>query len=216
MASNHLIPVIPFSSHLQSFPASGSFQMSQFFTSGGQSIGVSASASILPVNIQDWFPLGWTGCWRVMVESSDKMWSTGEGNGKLFQYSCLENPMNRRSNQSIQELNNLKILPYLLWCCKSCTRSRQPLTVTPSQGGVQAGEKQGQRSALLFLWSLNKTIYLISLTRRFKRYGFNPWVKKIPWRREWLPVFLPEESHGQRSLVATVHGAIAQPLSTVT
>ena len=45
---------------LQSFPASGSFQMSQFFTSGGQSIGVSASASVPPMNIQDWFPLGWT------------------------------------------------------------------------------------------------------------------------------------------------------------
>ena len=52
--------VIPFSSHLQSFPESGSFTMSQFFSSGGQSIGVSASASVLPMNIQDWFPLGWT------------------------------------------------------------------------------------------------------------------------------------------------------------
>ena len=48
----------PFSSHLQSFPASGSFQMSQFFTSGGQSVRVSASASVLPMSIQDWFPLG--------------------------------------------------------------------------------------------------------------------------------------------------------------
>ena len=53
--------VIPFSFHLPSFPASGSFPMSQFFASGGQSIGVSASASVLPMNIQDWFPLGWTG-----------------------------------------------------------------------------------------------------------------------------------------------------------
>ena len=52
--------VVPFSSCLQSFPASGSFPMSQFFTSGGQSIGVSASASVLPMNIQDWLPLGWT------------------------------------------------------------------------------------------------------------------------------------------------------------
>ena len=52
--------IIPFSSCLQSFPASGSFQMSQLFTSGGQSIGVSASASLLPMNIQDWFSLGWT------------------------------------------------------------------------------------------------------------------------------------------------------------
>ena len=53
--------VIPFSCHLQSFLASGSFQMSQFFASGGQSIGVLASASILPMNIQEWFPLGLTG-----------------------------------------------------------------------------------------------------------------------------------------------------------
>ena len=53
--------VIPFSSRLQSFPVSRSFQMSQFFASGGQSIGVLASASVLPMNIQDWFPLGWTG-----------------------------------------------------------------------------------------------------------------------------------------------------------
>ena len=53
--------VIPFSSCRQSFPASGYFPMSQFFESGGQSIGVSASTSILPMNIQYWFPLGWTG-----------------------------------------------------------------------------------------------------------------------------------------------------------
>ena len=53
--------VIPFSSHLQSFPASGSFPKCQFFASGGQSIGASASASVLPVTIQDWCPLGWTG-----------------------------------------------------------------------------------------------------------------------------------------------------------
>ena len=53
--------VVPFSSHLQSFPASGSFPTTQFFASGGQRTGVSASASVLPINIQDWFPLGWTG-----------------------------------------------------------------------------------------------------------------------------------------------------------
>ena len=51
--------IVPFSC-LQSFPASGSFQMSQFFASSGRSIGVSASTSVFPMNIQDWFPLGWT------------------------------------------------------------------------------------------------------------------------------------------------------------
>ena len=53
--------VVPFSSCPQTFPASGSFQMSQLFPSGGQSIGASASTSVLTMNIQDWFPLGWTG-----------------------------------------------------------------------------------------------------------------------------------------------------------
>ena len=53
--------VIPFSSCLQSFPASRSFLIGQFFASGSQSIGVSASTSVLPMNIQDWFPLGWIG-----------------------------------------------------------------------------------------------------------------------------------------------------------
>ena len=60
----------PFSSCLQSFPESGSFQTSQFFTSGGQSTGASASASVLPVNIQGWFPLGLTG-W-ISLQSKDK------------------------------------------------------------------------------------------------------------------------------------------------
>ena len=53
--------VVPFSSCPKSFPASGSFPMSQSFTSGGQSIGVSSTVSVLPINIQDWFSLGWTG-----------------------------------------------------------------------------------------------------------------------------------------------------------
>ena len=53
--------VVPFFSRLQPSPASGSFQISQLFAPSGQSIGVSSSTSVLPMNIQDWFPLGWTG-----------------------------------------------------------------------------------------------------------------------------------------------------------
>ena len=66
--------VIPFSC-LQSFPASGSFLMSQFFASGGQSIGVSASASVLPMSIQDWFPLGWTGCISLQSKGLSRVFS---------------------------------------------------------------------------------------------------------------------------------------------
>ena len=60
---------IPFSSCLQSFLESWSFQMSQLFSSGGQSIGVSTSTSVLPMNIQDWFPLGWTS--RISLQSKE-------------------------------------------------------------------------------------------------------------------------------------------------
>ena len=74
--SNHLLPVVPFSSHLQSFPASGSFQMSQLFASGGQSIRVSASVSVLPMNIQDWFPLGWTGWISLQSKGLSRVFSS--------------------------------------------------------------------------------------------------------------------------------------------
>ena len=65
--------VVPFSSCPQSFPASGSFQMSQFFASGGQCIGV--SASVLPMNIQDWFPLGWTGWISLLSKGLSRIFS---------------------------------------------------------------------------------------------------------------------------------------------
>ena len=64
--------VIPFSACLQSFLASGSFPMSQFFASGGQSIGVSALASVLPMSIQDWFPKGWSGLDLLAVQKTLK------------------------------------------------------------------------------------------------------------------------------------------------
>ena len=63
------------SSCLQSFPASGSFQTSQFFTSGVQGIGASASASVLPMNIQDWFPLEWTGCISLLSKGLSRVFS---------------------------------------------------------------------------------------------------------------------------------------------
>ena len=67
--------VVPFSSCLQSFPASRSFQMSQLLTSGGQSIGVSASASVLPMNTQDWSPLGWTGWISLQSKGCSRVFS---------------------------------------------------------------------------------------------------------------------------------------------
>ena len=68
--------IVPFSSCLQSFPASGSFQMSRFFESGGQSTGVSASASVLPTNIQDWFLLGWSGWISLQCKRLSRVFSS--------------------------------------------------------------------------------------------------------------------------------------------
>ena len=67
--------VVPFSSHFQSFPAWGSFPMSQFFTSGGQSVGALAAASVLPMNIQAWFPLGWTGWISLQFKGLSRVFS---------------------------------------------------------------------------------------------------------------------------------------------
>ena len=68
--------VIPFSSYLQSCPASGAFPMSQFFASGGQSIGTSASTSVHPMNIQDWFPLGSTGWISLQLKGRSRVFSS--------------------------------------------------------------------------------------------------------------------------------------------
>ena len=76
MSSNHLIPCCPFYSCLQYLPASESFLLSQLFASGSQSIGVSASASVLPVTIQDWFPLGWTGWISLQSKGLSRVFTT--------------------------------------------------------------------------------------------------------------------------------------------
>ena len=89
--------VILYSSHLQSFPASESFPMSQFFTSGGQSIGVSASASVLPMNIQDWFLLGWTGWISLQSKGLSRVFS----NTTVQQHQCFSTQLSLWSNSHI-------------------------------------------------------------------------------------------------------------------
>ena len=84
--------VIPFSSCLQSFPASGSFPMSQFFAWGSKSIGVSASASVLPMNTQDWSPLGWTGWISLQSEGLSRVFSNTTVQKHQFFSAQLSSP----------------------------------------------------------------------------------------------------------------------------
>ena len=83
--------VVPFSSCPQSLPASGSFPMSQLFGWGGQSIGVSASASALPRNTQDWSPLGWTGCISLQSKGLSRVFSNTTVDDRFSQifFMCL-------------------------------------------------------------------------------------------------------------------------------
>ena len=89
--------VIPFSSVLQSFPASGSFLMSQFFALGGQSIGVSASASVLPMNIQSWFPLGLTGLISLQSKGLSRVFS----NTTVQKHQFFATQLSLRANSHI-------------------------------------------------------------------------------------------------------------------
>ena len=86
--------VIPFSSCLQFFPASGSFPASQFFASSGQSVGVSASTSVLPMNTQDWAPLGWTGWISLQSKGLSRVFS----NTTVQKHQCFSTKLSLWSN----------------------------------------------------------------------------------------------------------------------
>ena len=81
--------VVPFSSYPQSFPASGSFQMSQLFASRGQSIWVSATTSVLPMHIQDWSPLGWTGWTSLQSKGLSSLLQHHSSKASIFQHSAF-------------------------------------------------------------------------------------------------------------------------------
>ena len=89
--------VIPFSSCLQSFPAWGSFPMNKFFPSSGQSIGVSASTSVLPMNIQDWLPLGWTSWISLQSKGFSRVFS----NTTVQKHQFFSTPRSLQSNSHI-------------------------------------------------------------------------------------------------------------------
>ena len=89
MPVNHLIFCCPLLLCLQSFPASGSFPVNQLFTSGGQNIGVSASASILPKNIQAWFLLGWTGWISLLFKALPRVFSNNSSKASVLQCSAF-------------------------------------------------------------------------------------------------------------------------------
>ena len=99
--------VVPFSSCPQSFPESGSFQMSQLFTSGGQSIGVSASTSILPMNTQDWSSLGWTGWISLQSKELSRVFSNTTVQKHQFFSTQISSPSNSQIHMTTEKTTAL-------------------------------------------------------------------------------------------------------------
>ena len=102
-SSHSLLPPPP---HLQSYPASGSFPVSQFFTSGGQSVGSSASASVVPMNIQDWIPLGWTGWISLQSERISRVFS----NTTVQKHKFFSTQLSSQSNSHIHNMTTGKTI----------------------------------------------------------------------------------------------------------
>ena len=191
--------VVPFSSCLQSLPASESFPMSQLFTWGGQSIGVSILASFLPKNTQDWSPLEWTDCISLQSKGLSRVFSNTTvqkhiaiGNFMSYMWKILlisemneteQLEVNIKGKRKLYESGELKLFPVFL------KKIHSFLMVLFSLLGCCFRGTSGKEPACQ-CW-------------RHKRCVFDLWVGKIPWRRAWqpTPVFLPRESHGQRSLV---------------
>ena len=121
---------VPFSSCLQSFPASGSFHMSQFFASGGQNR-ISASASVLPMNIQGWFPLGWAS----LISFQSKGFSRVFSNTTVRKHQFFSAQLFLWSSSHIRTwpLEN-----HVLWClaAQSCPALRDPMDCSPPGSSV--------------------------------------------------------------------------------
>ena len=114
--SNHLILCHPFSYCPQSFPASGSFQMSQLFASGGQSIGVSASTSVCPMNTQDWSPSGWTGWISLQPKTLKSLLQHHSSKASIFWCSAFFIVQLSYPYMTTGAVNPLKFSSYLeLW-----------------------------------------------------------------------------------------------------
>ena len=126
--------VIPFSSNLQSFPASGSFPMSQFFTLDGQTTGVSASASVFPVNTQDWFPLGMTGWISLQFKGLSRVFS----NTTLQKHQFFSAMLSSQSNLMVYD-------PFYIFLFSNILFFKRTLTSTfMRQIGAQTNENNAE------------------------------------------------------------------------
>ena len=193
MPSNHLILSLLFSSPLLSFPASGAFQMSQLFTWGGQRTGVSASASVLPMNTQESSPLGWTGWISVQSKGLARVFSSISA---MVVYVCQE------GSSVCPPL--LLLCPHIcsLYLCKYCL-NRYTWNLKKWCWWTYLLSRNVGTKVVLKLCGVKLSRHKIHGQSFHAFYEVKETHSKmVQRRRKWqpTPVFLPGESHGQRSL----------------
>ena len=173
--------VIPFSSYPQSLPASGCFPMSQLFTWGDQNIGVSALASVLPVNTQGWFPLEWTGWISLQSKGLSRVFSNTTDQKHQF----FGTQLSSQSNSHIHTWLLEKTIALTRWTFVGKVMS---LLLNMLSRLVIAFLPRSKH--LLISWLQSPSAVIL----------YPP--KLYVWRRQWppTPVLLPGKSHGQRSL----------------
>ena len=177
MPSSHLIFIVPFSSCPQTLPASGSFPMSQLFEWGGQSIGVSASASVLPMNTQDWPPLGWTGWISLQSKGLSRVFS----NTILQKYQIFGDQLSSQStltsihdhwkNHSLDHMDLVgKIMPLLF-----SMLYRLVITFLPRSKSLLISWLQSPSAVILEPSKITVTVSTVS--HLFER----KWWNQVPW-----------------------------------
>ena len=136
---SHPSSVVPFSSLLQSFPASGSFPVSQFFASGGQSIGASASASVLPKNVQDWFPLGLTDL--ISLQSKGLSWVFSSSTVQKHQFFSPQ--ISLWSNSHMTTGKTVALTRWTFVCKVQMNRKMVPMNLFAKQIDTDVENKRG-------------------------------------------------------------------------
>ena len=220
-----LSSVVPFSSWLQSFPTSGSFPVSQFFASGGQSIRISASATVLPMNIQDWFPVGLTGLNFLQSKGLSRVFS----NTTVQKHQFFDIQLSLWASLVAQRVKHLPAVQetWVLYLGQEGPLKKEmethssilawkiPWMEKPvrlqSMGSQRVRHDWATSLSLFFMVQLShphmttgKTIALTrqSFVGKVMSLLFNM-LSRLVRRRQWhpTPVLLPRKSHGQRSLV---------------
>ena len=172
---------IPFSSHLQSFPVSGIFPVSQFFASGGQSIGVSASASVLPMSTQDWFPLGWTGWISLQSKGLSRVFSNTiiQTTAHLYSSHTLAKQCSKFSKPGFNSMWTMNFQLFKL----DLGKAEEPDVKLQISTGSSKKQENSRKISTFFLLTMPKPL-TVCITTNCGKF-LKRWEYQTTWPASW-------------------------------